>query len=521
MQITQDLLNRNSEEDFSSALFRLSDSGVSLIHVRAREVVRAQFALRKAITLLGDNEYHEWNVLDGMRTFTIQNMRNANVAGDGIVDIGMAIRAPGEKFVSGTPDGKTWFYVFVNPQYWVERNPVVAHHLEQYAHTLSSGSVRVIILTPDEPLPDAMADIFTTLEFAPPSFAELRDYLHSVLEGVDANTVARLSEEDINRICFAGAGMTKNAFENFASLAIVEAAEHNEEEPVTADQICSGVSKGKTEVVRANDLLELYPVESMSHVGGMENLKLWVRKRAGCFTEEAADFGIDPPKGMVFVGPPGTGKSLSAKAVASEFGVPLLRFDFGRVFNSLVGKSEERMRTALRMVQSMAPCVLFVDEIDKGLGGLGGSGDSGTSTRVFGTFLTWLQENKAPVFTMVTANNIAGMPPEMMRRGRFDAIFASSLPNDKEREAILKIHLEKRGQETPSIRVRAKSGLQGVINASNGYVGSEIEAAVQDGLVEAFYNKEAFTLGHVEAALKAMIPLSQSYRLEIIAMLMW
>jgi SpoVK/Ycf46/Vps4 family AAA+-type ATPase len=226
---------------------------------------------------------------------------------------------------------------------------------------------------------------------------------------------------------------------------------------------------------------------------------------------------------MVFVGPPGTGKSLSAKAVASEFGVPLLRFDFGRVFNSLVGSSEQRMRQALKAVESMSPCVLFCDEIDKGLAGLGGSGDSGTSQRVFGTFLTWLQENKAPVFTMITANNIWQMPPEMMRRGRFDAIFASSLPNDQERIDILKIHLDKVGKLDilPSTKRTQRTALAGFLAASNGYVGSEIESAVQDGLIEAFYKEETFTIDHVTDALREMVPLSTSYKIPIVAMVMW
>jgi SpoVK/Ycf46/Vps4 family AAA+-type ATPase len=221
---------------------------------------------------------------------------------------------------------------------------------------------------------------------------------------------------------------------------------------------------------------------------------------------------------MVFVGPPGTGKSLAAKAVSSVLGVPLIRLDFGKVFNSLVGKSEERIRVALRMVESMAPCVLFVDEIDKGLGGIGGAGDSGTSSRVLGTFLTWLNDCESPVFTMVTANNITGLPPELMRRGRFDAIFATGLPTPDERMTVLNIHLEKRGWDATSFERKDKME---VINVSRGYVPAEIESAVKDGLIDAFDAGEDFTMGHVVSALKTMTPLSQSYAEAIQLMTAW
>ena len=158
------------------------------------------------------------------------------------------------------------------------------------------------------------------------------------------------------------------------------------------------VNVGKTDILNSSDLLELYKKEDMAHVGGMENLKSWVSKRSNCYSEEAKDHGVESPKGAVLLGPPGTGKSLAAKAIASEMKVPLIRLDFGKVFSSLVGSSEQRIRKALKDVEAMAPCVLLLDEIEKGLGGIGGSGDSGTSSRVLGTFITWLNDNTAPVF---------------------------------------------------------------------------------------------------------------------------
>lgn len=213
-----------------------------------------------------------------------------------------------------------------------------------------------------------------------------------------------------------------------------------------------------------------------------------------------------------------SGKSLIAKSIASELGVQLVRLDFGRVFNSLVGASEGRMRTALKMVEAMAPIVLFCDEIDKGLGGIGGSGDSGTSSRVLGSFLTWLNDCKAPVFTIVTANNVTGLPPEMLRRGRFDAIFSTSLPTPRERREVLRIHLKLRGR---NIKEFAAADIAGVINASEGYVPAEIESAVKDALVDAFSEGVEMTTEHILTALTAMVPLSKAFGPQIAAMNEW
>jgi len=281
---------------------------------------------------------------------------------------------------------------------------------------------------------------------------------------------------------------------------------------------------GKTEAIKKNDILELLHVGEMNEVGGMHNAKKWVEMRSYTYTPEFLKFGGQPPKGMVSVGVPGTGKSLLAKAVASEFGIPCVRMDFGSIFNALIGSSEERIRKALKLTEAMSPCVLFVDEIDKALGGLGGSGDSGTSMRVFGTFLTWLQEHKSPVFTIVTANNVTGLPPELLRRGRFDAIFATVLPNQYEREDVLAIHLQKRGH---SIEDFSDYEIAVFLKQTDKFVPAEIEAIVQDGLVLAFNRAVAdeqepeLLMDDLLEAIAAVVPLSKSHKSAIQAMVTW
>jgi ATP-dependent 26S proteasome regulatory subunit len=410
------------------------------------------------------------------------------------------------------------YFVFVNPQYWLEQNPLIAHMAQQYALTLPNSNVRVILLTPDMSLPDPLPDCVVTLRFELPGFSELMGYLDGVLNGVDDPSILDIDDDGKRRVCFAGSGMSRQAFEMYTSLAIVEGLSKHQLESIDADTIIDGLNRGKTEIVNTNDLLELYPAENMEDVGGMENLKEWVAKRSKCYTDDAVEFGIEPPKGMIFVGPPGTGKSLASKAVARELGVPLVRLDFGRVFNSLVGKSEERMRTALRMVEAMAPCVLFCDEIDKGLAGMGGSGDSGTSSRVLGSFLTWLQENKTPVFSMVTANNVTGLPPELLRRGRFDATFSTGLPTDPEREEVFKIHLRKRGWKWTQFTATDRKGM---LEASKGYVGAEIESAIKDGLIDAYDEGVDLNSKHILKALDDMVPLSKAFNEQIQAMTLW
>jgi SpoVK/Ycf46/Vps4 family AAA+-type ATPase len=250
----------------------------------------------------------------------------------------------------------------------------------------------------------------------------------------------------------------------------------------------------------------------------MALLKEWIYKRRNCFTDEAEQFGIEPPKGIVCVGVPGSGKSLISKAIAGVFGVPVVRLDFGRVFNAYVGRSEERVRKALEMAQAMAPCVLFIDEVEKGLSGTSGGGDSGTSSRVLGTFLTWLQDNTAPVFTVVTANNIANLPPELTRRGRFDAIFASTLPGVRERIEVIKIHLAKRGRPTNYFTAKQYEELA---ISCKGFVPAEIEAAIKDALVAAYNDGKKLAVSHIKKEMQGLIPLSTSHAEQIAKIIAW
>jgi SpoVK/Ycf46/Vps4 family AAA+-type ATPase len=255
-------------------------------------------------------------------------------------------------------------------------------------------------------------------------------------------------------------------------------------------------------------------------VGGLDGLKTWIGKRRRAYGAEAAAYGLPTPKGILLVGIPGTGKSLCAKAVGTALGVPTLRLDVGALFQSLVGESEARTRDALQLAEAMAPCVLFVDEIDKGLAGTasgGGAGDSGVARRVLGSILTWMQDRPAdrPVFVVATANQVDGLPPELLRKGRFDELFAVDLPTPAEREAIFRIHLGRRKRDP------ADYDLARLAEATPDYTGSEIEAIVVEALYHAFDLGREITTEDLLAAARAVVPLAVTAKDTIEAVRRW
>lgn len=521
MDVSTAHADRDSATEFSEQLLRLSDSGAGVIHVRTTEILRAVLALRQTV-LLDLCTYHEWDIVNGTREFKVETFTNEATTGDGNVDFATAFQAPLNAMREGKERERTEYHVYVNPQPFIDNNPYVHQLLLAYNEYLPACRICVILVTPDAPLPDMAANsAILSLSFSTPGIGELRTSLTSALEmySSDFESPIELTDDEVLRICYAGAGLSALQFDTWVSLARTKAI-RDRCPTLTADYILNEVQRGKTEVVNSSDILELYHAQSMSDVGGMENLKEWVAMRSGCYSEEAREFGIESPKGMVLVGPPGTGKSLVAKATASVLGVPVVRMDFGKVFSSLVGSSEQRIRTALRMVESMAPVVLFCDEIDKGLGGIsnGSGGDSGISMRVLGSFLTWLQDCPYPVFTLVTANNVDSLPPELLRRGRFDAIFSTSLPTDDERREIFSIHLAKRGRNIDDL---APADVERMIEVSDRYVPSELESAVKDALVAAFSAGVDVTGQHIVKALQEMVPLSKAFAAQIDRMTKW
>jgi SpoVK/Ycf46/Vps4 family AAA+-type ATPase len=279
------------------------------------------------------------------------------------------------------------------------------------------------------------------------------------------------------------------------------------------------VLEEKRQRIRQTEVLEFFaPTETFANIGGLENLKQWLLQRQQAFSDQARQFGLPHPKGLLLVGIQGTGKSLCAKAIAHIWRFPLLRLDVGRLFGSLVGQSESRTRQTVQLAEALAPCVLWLDEIDKAFAGssVSVSGDSGTSQRVLGTMLTWMQEKTSPVFVVATANNIEHLPPELLRKGRFDEIFFINLPNFQERRAIFQVHLQKYRPLT-----FRKFDIDLLAEKTADFSGAEIEQAIIEGMYIAFHQGRDLENDDILKAIANTFPLASTAREQIQYMQAW
>jgi ATP-dependent 26S proteasome regulatory subunit len=391
--------------------------------------------------------------------------------------------------------------------------PSVVRGLRDLAHFLKSTFTTVILLSPTLDIPRELEKEVSVLDVPLPGFQELLELLKEIVAVVrkSGKATIALSRENAEQLIKAAMGLTLSEAEN----AFAKAIAHDGK--LSAEDI-RRVQDEKRQVIRKSGLLEYYPPEErLGHVGGLENLKRWLDRRTAAFGERARQFGLPEPRGLLLLGVQGCGKSLTSKAVAAHWNLPLLRLDMGRIFSGLVGSSEENLRKAIHVAESIAPVVLWVDEIEKGMAGVAssGSGDSGVTARVFGTLLTWLQEKTAPVFVVATANRIDGLPPELLRKGRFDDIFFIDLPQAAERRDIFRIHLERRKREP------ARYDLDALAELAADFSGSEIEQAVVAGLYEAFAENVELGQQHLVRALQETFPLAVTMRDEISRLREW
>ena len=269
----------------------------------------------------------------------------------------------------------------------------------------------------------------------------------------------------------------------------------------------SYIQDEKQQIIKKQKILDYYPHREMiENIGGLSEIKKWFIEREQVFRlsrDKIETLGLDIPKGLLLIGVPGSGKSLCCKALAGIWNLPLLRMDVGRLFGSTVGESEKNIRRCIQLAEAVAPCILWIDEIDKAFGGVGGyQGDSGTQLRVFGTFITWLQEKEQPVFVISTANEPRNLPPELWRKGRYDEVFFVDLPSVEEREEIYRIHLERRVQNLSRLNIRELS------QNSQGFTGAEIEQAVKDAVVTTFNNLHETNIGrNVDEVIEGLLSL--------------
>ena len=465
-----------------------------IIYIVSWEEKRVEEALR-AITKARNKKMYQWTVTQGM----VLNPLNRD---EGTRDPLAAL-----DFVMESRDQAVFlfkdFHPFLNDQSLVRR-------LRDLTYALKTSYKTLILLSPVLKLPAELEKEITVVDYALPSLEDLGRLLDSIIESVKANPQVQttLTTEEREQVLQAALGLTATEAENVFAKSLVERRKFD------TDVILSE----KEQIIRKSAILEYYRTsEAFADVGGLDLLKDWMDKRTVAFTEKARDYGLPSPKGILILGVQGCGKSLSSKAIASLWKLPLLRMDVGKIFGGIVGQSEENIRKAIRVAESTAPNIVWIDELEKGFSGTQSSGisDGGTTARVFGTFLAWLQDKTAPCFVVATANDVTALPPELLRKGRFDEIFFVDLPGEAERQEIFTIHLKKRRRDP------ANFDLDALAKATNGYSGAEIEQAVISAMYDAFNQDRDITTQDILTAARQSIPLSETMKEKIDLLRYW
>jgi AAA+ superfamily predicted ATPase len=407
----------------------------------------------------------------------------------------MALDKIRERVPSG--DQRRDIYVLKDFHEFWGRDASVRRKLRSLAQHLGYTGSTIVVTTPVATVPEELKDDAVVIEMPLPGPDALRAELDRLIEK-NRGLKAQLTSQGRAKLAQAALGLTIAQARRAFAKAIVR-------DDVLDDRDIDTVLAEKKAVIRESRALEFYSAgETSDDVGGLGELKRWLALRERAFSDEAAAYGLPAPKGLALIGIPGTGKSLTAKMIGGLWRLPLLRLDVGALFGSLVGESEERVRRALRLAETVAPCVLWIDELEKGFAA--GDLDGGTSRRVLSTLLTWMQEKTAPVFVVATANDVSALPPEVMRRGRFDEIFFLDLPTEAERREIFTVHLRKRRRNPALFDIRR------LASESDGYTGAEVEQAIIDAMYQAFAAERDISTDDLIAAIARTVPLSKSQR---------
>lgn len=480
-------------------------AGYSLLIMNTAEESRAEAEIARAVATpnVGRQELWVWSATDGM--FNIKNPSNVDAS---IKDPKAAL----EKLKSNKQARTVYIFRDLHAFFI----PHVVRLLRDLARDFKQIQSTLIVLTPVTKIPPELLRDAVQMDFELPNRGQIENIFDRLYKGNEAKLKAKglaISEDEQERIVSAAMGLTSNEAENAFSKAIVDSV------VAGAGRISDLVLKEKALAVKKSGVLEYFETtENIDSIGGLDVLKTWMRRRARALTKKAREYGLPLPKGVLLTGVPGSGKSLAAKAASGIMQVPLIRFDISRVFGGLVGQSEEQMRNALQTIDAMGPCIVWLDEMEKafaGAGASGGGGDSGVTRRVFGNFLTWLQEKTTPSFVIATTNSISGIPPEMLRRGRFDENFFVGLPYSVEREQIFKIHLKKRGRDKLDIDVKA------LVERSKNYTGAEIEYSIIDAMYTAFDKDREITTADVIKGIESTNPISKAFANELQEMIGW
>jgi AAA+ superfamily predicted ATPase len=498
IETTPAVLRVPPDADVVRELETLARARHPLIHVASHEEERVGVLLDHLAERLGAHRY-DWVAHRG-----VSDLRGGGPVRD-TVDPAAALR-----WIGGVA-GDAVFHLRAFGHHLADR--AICAQLRELHHDLCMTR-STVVLTDEHEIPSELAGLITGFQLPPLSAAEYHRLVSAVVRDLRqrASVEVDLRPEDVHALLEDLKGLTLFEVQKVVTEVIVEDGRLD-----VAD--LPRIRQAKMRIVRRSGALEYTPSElTMADVAGMERLQAWVRKRADALRDPVAAkrFGVEPPRGLLLLGVQGCGKSLMAKVVAKELGMPLVKLDPSSLYNKFFGESERNLRRAIRLAENMAPIVLWVDELEKAFASVGDGGhDGGVSHRIFGTFLTWLAEKKETVFVAATANDVSRLPPELVRKGRFDEIFFVDLPGPKAREQILALHLRKRGHDPEGLE------LAELVEASEGMSGAELEQAVVASLYTAFHERKLLDTATILEELEATIPLSRTMREKIDALRAW
>jgi SpoVK/Ycf46/Vps4 family AAA+-type ATPase len=478
---------------FGTDLALLIRARYSLIYIPTIEEERVEKSIEQVAKQLENRPVYIWDFVDGYQG-------NPN-------DRGFGRRNPLQalEFIDKLSPNEPGIFILRDYHRFLE-DVSVARKLRNLGRKFKAEPKNLIILAPQISIPNDLSEAITILEFPLPNAEEIRSEIAKLLQATQQNLVTSALDDLVR----ASQGLSLDRVRRVLGRAI---AEHQSIEPADVESIL----EEKRQSIRQTQILDFYPTSAqMEDIGGLDNLKEWLVRRGGSFSEKARQYGLPHPRGLLLVGIQGTGKSLTAKAIAHHWHLPLLRLDVGRLFAGLVGESESRTRQMIQLAEALSPCILWIDEIDKAFGGLDSKGDAGTTSRVFSTVVTWLAEKTSAVFVVATANNVQALPPEILRKGRFDEIFFVGLPSQTERRSIFAVHLQK---------VRAQNlrdfDLDRLAAETPSFSGAEIEQILVEAMHIGFSQNRDFTTNDILEAASQTIPLAVTAQEQINALQEW
>jgi SpoVK/Ycf46/Vps4 family AAA+-type ATPase len=478
---------------FTDELTLLLKARYPIIYINTIEEDRVEYIIRKSIKTSLNRSIYSWDFIDGYTN-------NPNNEGFGKRNPVQAL----ELIERLTPQTPALFLLKDFNRFLTDIS--ISRKLKNITRILKLQPKTIIIIGSELNIPKELYDLITILQFQLPIENEINYELKRLVQSLNLEIDPQILES----LTRASQGLSLERIRRVLSKIIVNYKTIDE----NSIQL---LLNEKKQLISQTEILEYWSVnETISKIGGIDNLKDWLKKRKTSFGIQASNYGLPTPRGLLLVGIQGTGKSLTAKSIATEWQLPLLKLDVGKLFGGIMGESESRLRQMIELAETISPCILWIDEIDKAFSNNENKGDSGTSNRVLATFISWLSEKTKPVFVVATANNVDLLPLEIVRKGRFDEIFFLDLPQKQEREQIFKIHIQEFRPNSWKLFDYSK-----LAQLSESFSGAEIRQSIIEAMYHAFYEKREFTTEDICLALTQLIPLSQLENSQTVKLKNW